>query len=568
MFIKNKRKAKYIGALGVATILALTSCKKEEKQQVKLLAEEIERNLAIEKATIINQATKPCVDIIEEIQDIKKNPESYIEELTFSKDIHIYYNDSFNSLDIHIYYNDSFNSLWIYPNREIENPKEVGEEFYQKINLLIKVLDIKDLCIGDLGNQIDFSKIDFSNIRKLEFDNFNGTFDSTKVNVSNVEELHLSECTSEFDYSGFPKQINRLYLSDTSLETTKEIFSACKVRYFYWSEVIENKGNLKDLLEYLIENNIHIDTFLLKQWNKKAYNGITKEEFNLLGKINTNYIYIYADGFKEPLDLDITLNETISDFYIDAYEEYNKENGELGNIKINSDNEKLNLNFSYADITENTHFSVPDTSWISLGQLNCTDISAFKDLENVTYLEFKEDNGPGPEGDIRGNITYCSDPSVEFYDVFSFNKKIDIYRDYDKLLKKLEYFFKLKELKSRLEVSPKEYYGYYHEASIGDYATLINDDVEVYKSLEDLSNKQNPVSSYFGTSTDRCISSICLKNSENKVNVNNMEDYEYYLSEGYEVIGYTYINLYATSKEEREFFVPVESVKLIHTPFK
>ncbi len=66
MFIKNIRKTKYIGALGVATILALTSCKKEEKQQEKLLAEEIERN--------------PETEIV----------------------------------------NDSFNSLWIYPKREIE----------------------------------------------------------------------------------------------------------------------------------------------------------------------------------------------------------------------------------------------------------------------------------------------------------------------------------------------------------------------------------------------------------------------------------------------------------------
>lgn len=560
MFIKNIRKTKYIGALGVATILALTSCKKEEKQQEKLLAEEIERNPETEIVTIINQATKPCVDIIEEIQDMKKNPEDYIEEITFLE-------------DIKIYYNDSFNSLWIYPKREIEKPKEVREEFYQKINLLIKVLDIKDLFIGDLENQIDFSKIDFSNIRELKFDNFNGTFDSTKVNVSNVEKLHFSECNGQFNYSGFSKKIDQLYLSNTSLDMTKEIFSACKVRYFYWGEKIENTGNLKALLEYFIENNVHVDTFSLNQWNKKNYNGITKEEFNLLGKTAISSLYIYADGFKEPLDLDITLNETISNFYINAYNTYrdennNRVNGELGNIKIKSDNEKLNLDFSYADITENTHFSIPDTSWISLGQLNCTDISAFKDLENVTYLGFKEDNGPGPEGDIRGEIRYCSDPSIEFYDAFSFNKKIDIYRDYDKLLKKLEYFFKLKELKARLEVSPNEYYDYYYEASIGDYATLINDDVEVYKSLEDLSNKQNPVSSYFGTSEDRCISSICLKNSENKVSVNNMEDYEYYLSKGYEVIGYTYINLYATTIEEREFFVPVESVKLIHTPFK
>ncbi len=559
MFIKNKRKAKYIGVLAVTTVLTCTSCKKEE-QQVKLITETIEENQETEIITVINQATKPCVDIVKEMQDIKKNPESYIEELTFSE-------------DIHIHYHDSFNSLWIYPKREIENPKEVEEEFYTKINLLIKVLDIKEIYIEDLEEQIDFSKIDFSNIRELSFDHFNGTFDSTQVNVSSIGELSFRNCNGKFNYSGFPKQLDRLYLSNTSLEMTAEIFSACDVKYFDWSETIENIGNLKGLLEYFIENDIHIDTFSLNQWNKKDYNGITKEEFNLLGRINVKYIYISADGFKKPLDLDITLNETINSLYIDAYnmyrdENYNIVNGELGNIKIKSINEKLNLYFSYADITGNTHFSVPNTTWIHLGQLNCTNISAFKDLKNVTYLWFKENNGPGPEADTRGEIIYCNDPSVEFYDAFEFNKKVDIYRDYNQLLKELEYFFKLKKLKEKLEVSPNEYYNYYYEASIGDYATLISDDVEVYKSLEDLSNKQNPLSSYFGTSEDRCIRSICLANGENKVNVNNMNDYECYLNEGYEVIGYSYINLYATGPDDLEFFVKDEDVKLILTPFK
>ena len=224
----------------------------------------------------------------------------------------------------------------------------------------------------------------------------------------NVEKLHLSKCNGRFNYSGFSKKIDQLYLSNTSLDMTKEIFSACKVRYFYWGE---NTGNLKDLLEYFIENNVHVDTFSLNQWNKNAYNGITKEEFNLLGKTDVNSLYIYADGFKDPLDLDITLNETISSFNIDVYDTYRDENnnrvkGELGNIKIKSNNKELHLSFSYTDITKNTHFSVPDTSWISLSKLNCTDISAFKDLKNVTYLWFKEDNGPGPEGDNRGEIIY------------------------------------------------------------------------------------------------------------------------------------------------------------------
>lgn len=554
------KKKMTLGALYLMTSLSLTSCKenKPEDQKIEMIVEE-EIDEQTFKMLDINQAIESFVDIEKEIQDIKKNTESYIEKLTLYEDINIYYNDSFNLLKI-------------YSKRDIENPKEVEEEFYQKINLLIKTLDIKKIYIGDLEEQIDFSKIDFSNIGELGFNNFNGKFDSTQVNVSNIGELSFSNCNGKFNYSGFPKQLDCLYLSNASLEMTAEIFSTCDVRYFNWSETIENTGNLKGLLEYFIENDIHIGTFSLNQWNKKDYNGITKEEFNLLGKINTNYIYIYADGFKEPLDLDITLNENINSFHIKAYnmyidENYNIVNGELGNIKIKSINERLDLSFSYADITKNTHFSVPDTTWISLGQLNCTDISAFKDLENVTYLWFKENNGPGPEADLRGEIRYCKDTSIEMLDAIT-QEPTKLYNDYNELLKELEYYFKLKQLKSKLNVSPYEQKEYYYEASIGDYANLVSDDINVYKSLEDLRNKQNPVSSYFGTQELRCISSICLANNDTEVNVNNMEDYKYYLGEGYEVIGATYINLYATTPEDREFFVPIESVKLERIPFE
>lgn len=563
MKIKGQRKAKWISLLTIAAVLSLTSCQEKEQRVERVVEENEEENKItsfIEIIRTINQAAKTSIDLSKEIQNIKKNSEIYIEEITASE-------------DINIFYSDNFDSLRIFPKRDIENPKELSIEFYQKLNLFIKTLNIKRICFEEMEDQIDFSNIDFSNISELIFSHFNGTFDSTKVNVSNLTELHFYECQGKFNYSGFPRQIDQLYLSNTSLEMTKEIFSHCKIRYFSWSETIEKKGILKDLLEYLIENDISIKTFDLNQWNMKDYNGITTDEFNLLGKANIDSIYIQADGFKAPLDLDITLNKNINSFNMKAYnthrdENNNTVNGELGNIKIHSTNKELHLDFSYTNITENTRFSVPDTAWISLGQLNCTDISAFKDLQNVTYLWFKENNGPGPEADTRGEIRYCSDPTVEFYNLFEFDKKVDCYRDYDKLLKDLEHFFKLKQLKAKLNVSPYERNMYYNKASIGDYATLVSDDVDVYQSLEDLSKKQNPVSSYFGDSIDRCISSICLGDGENEINVNDMEEYEHYLSEGYEVIGYSYINIYATSKEDREIFVPVESAKLKRLPFE
>lgn len=320
-----------------------------------------------------------------------------------------------------------------------------------------------------MANQIDFAKLKLSNVEQLNFENFKGTFDSTKVDVSNIKKLSFNNCNdSPFDFSGFSTTLKTFSFFNVSSEFAKNVLSNFDVNnsYLSWYEEIENSSNLKSLLGYLIENNIFINTFHLEQWNKENYNGITTEEFDLLSNLNVRFLFIYADGFKEPLHLDLTLNEKIKGLSIDAYNSKYQINGELGNIKIKSNNEELDLSFSYADITSNTRFSLPDCTYISLGLLNCTDIFAFKDLKNVSYLWFKEDLTSGPKRDSREEIRYCK--NTEY-----FSQVESCYRDYADVLRDIEYFYKLSELNKKLNISTHEKADYYSTESIGDYVNLV-----------------------------------------------------------------------------------------------
>lgn len=545
----KKNKKITLGALSLATALTLNGCEKNSTNNLKN---------ANSFEIVLNQLE----NINEKEVLIEEKNEINIEE----------YEKEFVELEgINIYYHYATHTLFINGIKGIENYKEVSEVVYGQINSLIQEAEVNTIEFYDLANQIDFAKLNLSNVKKLDFNAFKGNFNSTKIDVSNVKALSFNNCDdSKFDFSGFSNQVKTFSFSNVSSEFAERVLTNFDINdsYLSWYEEIENSSNLKNLLEYLIENNISLDTLHLEQWNKENYNGITKSEFDLLSKLSARFLYIYADGFKEPLNLDLTLNENIQDFYIDAYntkydESYNRINGELGNIKIKTNNEKFYLSFSYANITSNTHFSLPDSAWISLEQLNCTDISAFKDLRNVSYLWFKEDIGPGLEADLRGEIRYCKNkeyfPQVE-----------SCYRDYEDVLKDIEYFYKLSKLNEKLNVSPYEKNRYYYIESIGDYVNLVSNDVRGYKTIQDLKNQKNDVSSYYGTSEIRRIKTICMGNEDNEVKVDNMEDYEFYINEGYVVIGYELVNPYSLNNDgtlTTELYCEEDAIQLIYTPF-
>ncbi len=542
-----KKISKYttLGALSLATALSLASCKEQpsKKEAVSLLEE--------------NYLTDEIKESIEVSLENRQDLESYAKSLS-------------NELVNVSYHGQSSKELMII-GRETEGNKKLSDLFYKQLNLVIKEGNVQELNFLFLDNTFDFSKIDFSNIENLSIDKFNGSFDSRKGNFSNLKRLVLQNIDGEFDCSAFNQQLEDIRFSNNNLDIAKKILSSCDVSNakFHWIDnQYEEKSNLKELLKFLVDNNIGIKSFNVYQRDKKNYRGITSEEFSLLSKLNTNSIKIDAAGFKNPINLDLTLNEKISSFSLSAYDkdsDFDKTNGKLGNIKIKSNNEQLYLNFTHTDIIADTSFSFPNNSYVSLLSLNCSDISAFSDLSNVEYLCFKENLGHGPEANLEGAIRYCS--NLEHFKLY----EDEFYREYNSLLKNLEGYFKLKKVKEKLNVSSNEEILYMTTPSIGDFVNLVSDDENIYRNNQDLENNQNGQTSLYGTSIFRCIRSIIMAKEDIVIEVDNMENYELFLNMGYVVTGYNLVNQYSLNEDGTltdEFTCKNEDIKLVRTPFK
>lgn len=285
---------------------------------------------------------------------------------------------------------------------------ELSDEFYQQLNSLIREKNIKSLSFSHLNEQFDFSKVEFSNIKNLSFTDCSGTFNS----------FHSSPRYEEISFF------------DTSWQIAAGVLSNCdtSVASVYWSETMESTGNLKLLLESLIEKNNYMSTFCVNQLNNRDHQGITEDEFNLLGKINTTNLSIKASGFQEPLDLDLTLHGNVESLYLDIYDTSYSRHGEFGTIQIHS-NRGIYCVFAGADITENTSFSLPSASWVTLESLKCEDLSAIHDLANVQFLLLK--GNILPETEFSDDIIYCSIPGY-------FTENENIYRNYNEALEAAE----------------------------------------------------------------------------------------------------------------------------------
>lgn len=279
--------------------------------------------------------------------------------------------------------------------------------------------------------------------------------------------------------------------------------------------------------------------------------------------MNTTSLTIEINGFIKPFSLDIELHPNIEKLSIQAYEGiYLGQdgyvaylNGKLGDVKIQSKNEFLDVSFYKMDLMENTTFTLPDTSYVRLYDLDCKSIRAFSTLKNVRGLEFTEDWNTKL---CRGAILYRPKEIL--------NEEEKVYTDYEEVLKDINYFFKLKQLSKKIE--KVAHVNRNHETDFGKYATLKEEKGTIYATLEDMKNKQNALFSYFGEEELRCIRFICLANETEEVQASTLEEYTYYINEGYDVIGYTFVNQYATTPNACEFFVPVENMKLILTPFQ
>lgn len=495
----------------------------------------------------------------------------------------------FQNSYIVVVYEEDFDSITIIGRKKNLHQ---SDEFYHQLNRIIQEKNITELNFWKLNDTFDFSKIDSSNITNLEFDACSGKIDLKENDLLKLEEIHFSNCSGMIDlkendllkleevyFSNFigavkgidvTKKYHILQFFNTPLRIVKPYILKSDTRetQIYWVEDGKKKRHLKSFLECLVENHISMEQLDIYEGNSQDYNGMSTEEFDLLSKLKVKYINIEDGGFKKPLHLDLTLNEMIQDFHLETYyRPAGKDiiHGELGNIKIRTNNKKLYCGFSYTDITKNTHFSLPNCTRLDLDNLECRDISVFDDLSNITYLWFKEDLGPELEADHNGAITYCRDCSHISADVYT-NQIVEPFREYNEFLNYLKMCNQLEKVQKNLNISAKEDDKYEDIISIGDIVNLKEENAPIYKASD--SNKST--TSYYGTSELRCIRSISLAKGEHKITVDNMKDYETFIKLGFGVEKYNLVNQYSLNADgslTSECYCDKGGVQLVYTPF-
>lgn len=537
----------------LAAAISLTGC----SQQVHKSANNQENKTYC--SGVLLEEEEPKVDNIgNEIG--KENSEMNMEDCEFLQNpyVDVIYDESFDSITI------------IGKNTKHHQFDQISDECYQQFNRIIQKDNITSLYFWNLDDTFDFSKIDFSNVTELGFENCSGLIDLKENDLSKLKETSFSNCTGTFDGIDTTKKYDILQFFNTPLKIVKPYILGCDLSetQIYWVEDGKKNKNLKSFLECLAENNINMELLSINERNNQDYNGMTAEEFDLLSKLKIKSINVEDEGVKNRLNLDLTLNKSIQDFSLKAY--YKPEgkdiiHSELGNIKIRTNNKQFYCNFSYTDITKNTHFSLPNSTWISLDNLECWDISAFDDLSNVSYLWFMEDLGAGLEANIDGAVVYCKDSSHKFIDVYT-NETLEPFREYSKFLKYLKMCNRLEKVQTKLNISSKEDSKYEDVISIGDVVNLKDEDTPIYTAP----NSNKPTTSYYGTSELRCIRSIALAKDDYEIEVDNMEDYESFTKLGFAVKKYNLVNQYSLNVDgtlTTEAYSDKGGVQLVYTPF-
>ncbi len=409
--------------------------------------------------------------------------------------------------------------------------------FYDLFN--ISVLNIRE----DKG--LDFNYYSFKDDYCEVLDRLEKAFGNKegiqKEKLSNLTFQNLTQPVTLF---------NNKELKALSFEIAEKMLNTChleQLKDLTWGENIENESNLKQLLDYLIKQEVTLENLNLNLKNEKNYKGITEEEFQLLSQIKAKNIIVFSEGYEQPIHLDLTLNETISNIYLRLL---NKEgttltdniNSELGTIKIQSLNNQLLVHLIGGNITEKTHFSFPDFARVNLFHLQCSSVSAIKELNNIEYLSLGN-HTPWQGPKRTGYITYSKK------EIGGNEGRIAYFSDFNEMMAYLENYETLLKIRENLNVSPKEELLYVNTISIGDIIN-VEPDTGLY---------------------NYCVSSISLINGDAFVEVDNMEEYELYLKKGYRVYGYSVMNgqeIPKMEEEQDEKEYVRKKIKFANVPFK
>lgn len=282
-------------------------------------------------------------------------------------------------LNVNITLKESELNISVYSEKN-DTPYELSELFYSQLNQIIILCNVNSLSLYSLENEIDFSKI----------------------NLSNIKELCLYRCSENLDCSAFTQTYDSILFYNTSVMTAINLLEKRDL-----SETVISCSNMCDSMDdldlfmdieyfvnYLVENNICMKELSIKQWSYfKGDIALSKEVIETLGQVNTTSLSLLNSNSIEPISLHLKLNDKIKNLYLGLPSYVHSWLSDVSfrkvdDIKIDSNNPDLMVTFSYLEITPDTYFDISSSS-LSLVNVGYEDIAPFYNFSNMKNISYE-----------------------------------------------------------------------------------------------------------------------------------------------------------------------------------
>lgn len=267
--------------------------------------------------------------------------------------------------------------FYVYDNK---NNTITDKKIYDYINALIRRENITEIDCGTLDNQIDFKKID----------------------LSNIEWVNISKVGYNFDYTSL-NNTNHKYLSNVAIHVQKTTNHTNKIQYL-------KKLNFNDSCSVIfdIDEEVDVDT---------VYSYLNELDLSKLSVLQMNYLQVDKLDFsnikvpalclniaynKPRIDYKINVNESVEEVLLCFDCDYPWADAFISTVTVNSLNNDLRtyiyLSNTFANncsVDENSVILVPDNSKLcitGIKEMSVTD-SFLEQFNNLDTFIIRDNDG-------------------------------------------------------------------------------------------------------------------------------------------------------------------------------
>lgn len=354
--IKKSRKAS-ITAL-ILCAIALTGCKKASTEEI---------------------VAKPNTSVVIENQAEKENKKNKI---------HYTIEDNYVSIK-----RDNYGDY-----------EEVEEEMYAEINEALGENSIEAFFAQGLDNQVDFNRID----------------------LSNIKSLWINDPKENFDYKPFYNttyyQIDIRVCEETNMENTLNFIKNLKLK----------KGMLiidfDENLDLNLQNSFLEVISNLEELNKLQICSNAAEKLDLRS-LKPNELTLFFDTNKLIMDYNFNINEEVKCFvFAPSYPKDYEEVPILNSVTISSNNEDLYINaffFKFRDekfkasLSKDTKINIPKNSYLYLNGINIAELTDedFEIFRNLPYVYISNQYDPKKYFEYDANEMTLEDAIKNYHDL-------------------------------------------------------------------------------------------------------------------------------------------------------